>query len=306
MRTKNPVKFDHKIQAAALSSTHDYLFLQDELGKIALLGLNKDGEIEARFIGLPTLGTDKTLVSGTMLNDGRFISSLGESTIALIDLGLTLQKEEWQIKTFEVTDAYAMTWFAEIPGGVGQVLIKDSGRIILLDYEAGSIIDEVSIAQMHDIRGSRLGIPHLMATDQLQNENAATGSYHLYYVQNGKISHQILTNVRSSFSSTYLDKERFRLIIAAEERDDDGSSRKQKKETKFKGDVFRFDLKNGSKVEKVTLKNQNRVALTDQFVIQYLDSALGWAKRFKYSDSDSDIFTELKFFNLDLLREKYD
>jgi hypothetical protein len=170
----DPVELEGMIRGAAFDPTSGALALWDDAGHIALVTMDSHGQITgAKVRDIPVAGNP--LTAATVLNDGRLVMAMGESTIKVADIAASIRDAAWSISaTFTVTSnslaARSLAWMAPIPGDPNLVMALDAQRVLTIDVDAQTATAK-DMAGYTVLRAGVEGQPHVVAQTPAQAQS---------------------------------------------------------------------------------------------------------------------------------------
>jgi hypothetical protein len=296
---RNPVELLGSVTSIAFDPVHHLAVLSDEFQSMALLVLSPDGEVVGSWKAGSLFDEDKYVVAGTMLADGRLILSLGETTIAVIDVQKSVASQKWEYDSFEVPDAKQMSWLAAVPGQESLVMVADGTRVVVLDVDAEKVFDELPLEGAEILGKFRDYVPHVITRDVSGTDVNTV----IYVKKSGKLGDtSIKGTTNKQITQTLFDRDRDVLTIVYDP-DTNYSWSWDDERYYAPQEVYRFRLADSLAMDRTEVDTDVRSVPTPDWNFLLYPSALGKAERRDYGKEPNT--QVLEGYNFDLFRERY-
>lgn len=302
---KNKVELPGTIESVAFDSAQNYLVLADKYQTVAVLSLNQSGEIIESWKGGP-LVNDKFVMAGEMLDNGRLLFSLGETTLAVIDVAATLKNGSWTYtadvsEPFEIADAKSMTWIASVPDFPNLAVVLDSNRLMMIDLNTQAITGTpIDLTGLTQIAISKDLTPHVITSSSSQRA-ADVATIH-YVNKSGNLVSQSLKITTAYLSKSFLDLDNDVLALSFDTDKDIFDTPKEV--TYSEKEVFRYRLSDSMLMDQTEIKQQVKAGISPNYILNQFNSVLGYVERWRYGRDPQPV--KLQNYNLKALRDKYD
>ncbi len=281
--SKNPVGLAGQISSAAFDPVHHYLLIADEFKSMAIMALSPSGDIVGSWTAGSLFPGDKLIGAGTMLDDGRLVLSVGETSLAIIDLGASIAAQAWQYTSFDVLDSKSMAWLASVPNQPNVVMVYDQNsdlvknRYLAIDLQSMTILDQEDVTGKQVFGEFRDYTPHAIFRG---DADGLDGARIIYVGDDGKFVRKPLSYGGKQITQTWLDPVSTTLTIAFDpSREYDPSF-----EDPFyfeAQDIYRVRLSDNF-VDITKVEEQSAMAITPSYLFLLFPSALGKAERLTY------------------------
>lgn len=298
----NPIGLAGKIASAAFDPVHHYLLIADEFKSMAIMTLSPSGDDLGHVAKGNLFPGEKLIVAGTMLDDGRLVLAVGEKTIAIIDVGMTVAKQEWEYTSFDVTNAKAMTWLASVPDQPSIVMIRDQDRLLSIDVDAKAILDAKDITNLSVIGQFRDYSPHVIYNTP--DELAAQKANITYVGEGGKFVHKPISDNGKQLLQTWLDPVTSFLTVAF----NPGAQRSDPEVDSYyleAQEIYRVRLTDNLVERTAPIAEKSHMAITPNYIFLLYPSALGKASRLNYGSKENANEQKLEGYNLELFADDY-
>lgn len=294
----NPLPLLGKISSVAFAPEQNYLVLTDEFQTMALLVLDAAGNPTAWWKGGSRIADDKVVRSGTMMDDGRLVLSLGTTTVAVVDVAGTVAAEAWQYTSFEVEGATDMKWFTSVPGQSDVVMVIDGERVLSLNVATGAILDQKSIGGATSLGYFRDFIPHVITQSTTSSERNVHDV--TYIGTDGLLTQKEIIGTDRQISITMLAADETLTIVY----DPETSWTSSYSDRYYKRhEIYRFRLTDNAGLDKASVDENVSLALLPDHLFLLYPSKLGKAARRGYGPNAED--QVVKGYNLDLVRKRH-
>ncbi len=303
---KNPkVGLSGKIGSAAFDPVHHFLVITDEFKSMGLLAMAPNGDIVGSWMAGSLFPGEKSIIAGTMLDDGRLILSVGETTIAVVDVPATIAAQAWQFTSFEVPDAKTMTWMASVPNQADSVMVVDqnattsTSRLLSLNVASGAVVDIRDTTKRTVFGQFRDYTPHFISQN---SDDALAGQAIVNYLgDDGKFLDRKVPSSGKQILQTWLDPKTTMLTVAFDPNagfsptyDDPYYHSAQ--------DIYRVRLSDNL-TEITQIREVSNMAITPSYIFLLYPSALGKARRLTYGKTPDE--QNLEGYNFDLFSKGY-
>lgn len=301
----NPVGLAGRIESAAFDPVHHYLLVADEFKSMALMVLTPSGDVAGSWTAGNLFPGDKTVLAGTMLDDGRLVLSVGETGISVVDFAETVAGQAWSYTSFDVPDAKAITWLASVPDHPDNVMAYDTNsttsknRYLSLDLAAKTVADQVDVTDQTVLGRFRDYSPHAIFRSV---DDSLAGKANVIFVgDEGKFAKKPVSYTGQQITQTWLDPSTLTLTLAF----DSNKTYDPNYEDPFyfqAQDIFRIRLTD-SFVDKSKVDEVSAMAITPNYLVLLFPSYLGKAERLTYGKTPTK--EKLEGYNLELFRDRY-
>ena len=187
-------------KSAAFRPTAGYLVTYDDGSSVAMLKLDANGNVTAKWSGGPVLdngtGTPPSISAGDVDDAGQLILGLSDNSIAVVDLDASMAAQSWQFTSFATT-LTDIKWLAPVNGAANQIFVRSKDKLSLIDVATQAVLDSVDIDETKvKVKTSKNFDPHVMVID---SQNA-----HIYYVKNSKFEARVNPTLPNSLLSSRL------------------------------------------------------------------------------------------------------
>ncbi len=302
---KNPVGLSGKIESAAFDPTHHYLLVADSFKSMAVMALSPTGDVVGSWTAGSKFPGEKLIGAGTMLDDGRLILSIGETSLAVVDVGATIAAQAWQYTTFDVPDTKAMSWLASIPNQPDMVMVYDENsdlakeRYLAVDLKTMTVFDQIDVSDQRKFGRFRDYTPHAIYQNEAEAVEAVANV--IYVGDDGKFVKKSASYGGQQITQTWLDPTSQTLTIAfdANNRYDPNFEDPFYFEAQ---DIYRVRLSDNF-VDITEVDERSAMAITPSFLFLLYPSALGKAERLTYGKTP--VVSTLEGYNLSLFKDRY-
>ncbi len=192
--------FYGKPKSVAFRPTTGYLVTYDDGASVAMLKLDADGNVAAKWSGGPVLddgsGHPPSISAGDVNDSGQLILGLSNNAIAIVDLDASMNAHTWQFTTFATT-LNDIKWLAPVNGSPNQIFVRSLGRISLFDLTTHTELDFKLIDEnTYKVKTSKNYDPHVMLID---SHNVT-----IYYVKNSHFESRVNPTLPNSLLSSRL------------------------------------------------------------------------------------------------------
>jgi hypothetical protein len=306
---KNPVELASSIKSVAFDAENDLFVISDEFQTMVFLWLTPDGDLQVDELGMPRTwkagatfpDLNKAVLAGAMLPNARLALSLGQTTLAVVDVVQSILQHKWVYTSFEIADATSMGWIAAVPDQADRVMVLDGSRLLSVDLLGKAVTDERDLGD-NAVRGEyRDYYPHVLTQDSSQAANDVTKV--TYIGTDGKFIERELRGSNDRVAQTWLDPRTDTITIAVDTATSSAKSFDEDSELYRPHEIFRFQLTDALGVDRTTVTESTNLVVTPDYVLMLYKSTLGKAERRNYGKTSNEV--RLEGYNLDLMRDRY-
>ncbi len=178
-RDLDPVQFQGTPISAAFNPKNNIFVFYDNNNNVSILRMSQNGSVLQSFVGGPQLTAFDAIKAGDLLSNGDLILSLSNKKLVIIDVGLTLTNQKWEIRQ-ELTPNLnsAINWIALLETQTDWVIYANSSSIGVLNISTG-VIQETVLNNLEPVLYSKSVDPHLIVQDTTN-----TSHFDMFFVEN--------------------------------------------------------------------------------------------------------------------------
>ncbi len=274
--TKNPAELQGEIQTAAFSASGHFLVLMDEYLTMAVIELDADGTLKNTYLGGPNLGKDDPIIAGTLLGADKLLVSQGEKTLTVVDLPATLEAQEWQVTSFEINDAKAMTSLAVVPDFDHLAVVKDADRLFVVNVDTQTIEGTpINLSGRSLLSQDFAVVPHFITIDQ---ESQSVVPLQIHYIDAaGALMTKSLQVKSTAITRSLLNASRDKLTLVFA-----GNQYQSDSDYQSMTEVMRYRLTDGLLLDKSEVDEARKYVLLDDYMLLQSPSSIGLIERRTY------------------------